>query len=379
LVANNLLRRVAVEYMTPQITLYHGNNIKLLHNDILDAPYTGISFGWGWGRNVPHHGNCSISYNRIENVLYKTKDGSHIYNLDKAEGSVIKGNYCVKSGEWKGGIYLDNSSEALEITENVFDCYKWLKITYFNIKNNVGYKNYSVRPGVNFFDFQNKIDEAIAIDTDHDKWPDEAKRIVEFSGLEDNYKYLYKEYSNKKNLRNSELEYLKYDNYPGIIIPAGNYIEGGEGVAYHNILHKDEGMAIDGEPSFIDTYNGTGHIYIMTTAEGEWIKYSFECEEDAEYDIFIRAAAIHDGVKSTVFIDDEVVADKMPIKKNCDNYLTFDENYLGKTFIKKGKHIMKVLQAEGNHDLYDIRLTKVGDKLLVRNDGFCKNIIEAVK
>jgi len=37
------------------------------------------------------------------------------------------------------------------------------------------------------------------------------------------------------------------------------------------------------------------------------------------------------------------------------------------------------LQAEGNHDLYDIRLTKVGDKLLVRNDGFCKNIIEAVK
>lgn len=378
-VSNNILRRVAVEYMTPQITLYHGNNIKINHNDILDAPYTGISYGWGWGRNVPHHGNCEICYNRIENVLYKTKDGSHIYNLDKAPGTLIKGNFCRKSGEWKGGIYLDNSSEDLEITENVFDCYKWLKITYFNIKNNVGYKNYSVRPGVNFFDFQNKIDEAIPIDTDENKWPEEVKAIVSFAGLENDYQYLYKEYEDNKNFRNAELHYLKYHNHPGIIISAGDYMEGGEGIAYHNILHIDEGMAIDGEPSFIDTYNGTGQIYIMTTAEGEWLKYRFETEEDAEYDIFIRAAAVKDGVKSTVFIDDEIVADKAPIKKNCDNYLTFDENYICRTFIKKGQHILKVLQAEGNYDLYDFRLTKVGEKLLVRNDGFRKNIMAAIK
>lgn len=378
-VTDNLIRRVSVEYMTPAITLYHGNNIKLNNNDILDAPYTGISYGWGWGKNVMHHGNCEICCNRIENVLYKTKDGSHIYNLDKAEGTLIKGNFCRKSGEWKGGIYLDNSSESLTITENVFDCYKWLKITYFNIKNNVGYNNYSVREGVNFFENQNKIDEAIPIDKDEAKWPKEVKEIVKAAGLSKSYKWLYKEYEENKHYRNAELNYLKYYNHPGIIIPAGNYMEGGEGVAYHNILHKNEGMAIDGEPSFIDTYDGTGHIYIMTTAEGEWLKYEFCADEDGEYDIFIRAAATEEGVKSTLFIDDEIVADKVPIKKNCEDYLSFEENYITRTFIKKGKHILKVLQAVKNHDLFDFRLTKAGDTLLVRNDGFKKEILREIR
>ena len=379
LVTDNLIRRVSVEYMTPAITVYHGNNIKINHNDILDAPYTGISFGWGWGKNVPHHKNCEICYNRIENVLYKTKDGSHIYTLDRADGSIIKGNFCRKSGEWKGGIYLDNSSESLTIEDNVFDCYKWLKITYFNIKNNTGHNNYSVREGVNFFEDQNKIDEAIPIDKDEAKWPENVKAIKENSGLSEKYKYLYEEYGSETHLKNAELPHLKYYNHPGIIIPAGNYMEGGEGVAYHNILHKNEGMAIDGEPSFIDTYDGTGHIYIMTTAEGEWLKYEFFADEDGEYDIYIKAAAVEEGVKSTLFIDDEIVADKVPIKKNCEDYLSFEENYITTTFIKKGKHILKVLQAVKNHDLFDFRLTKKGDTLLVRNDGFKQEYLKVVR
>lgn len=379
LISNNLIRRTAVEYMTPQITLYHGNNIKITHNDIKDAPYTGISFGWGWGENVPFQGNCEISYNRIENVLYKTKDGSHIYTLDKSDNTVIKGNFCRKSGEWKGGIYLDNSSENYEIFDNVFDSYKWLKLTYHNIKNNKGYNNFSVRPGVNFYKEQNNIDEEIPLNVNEELWVDEAKEIVNSSGLEEGYKGLYDEYAKMTDALNPELNYLKYFNHPGIIIPAGHYMEGGEGVAYHNILHKDEGMAIDGEPSFIDTYDGTGHMYIMTTFEGEWIKYKFTAEEDGNYDIFIKAAAVEDGVFSTVFIDDEIVAEKVPIKKNCTDYLTFDENYICKTFIKKGEHILKVLQDVKNHDLFDIRLTKEGDTHLVRNDGFVKEIMDVIK
>ena len=38
----NLIRRAAVEYMTPIITAYYVNNVKISHNDIKDAPYTGI-------------------------------------------------------------------------------------------------------------------------------------------------------------------------------------------------------------------------------------------------------------------------------------------------------------------------------------------------
>ena len=51
-ISNNLIRRSAVEYMTPLITAYHANKTLITNNDILDAPYTGISVGWGWGKQL---------------------------------------------------------------------------------------------------------------------------------------------------------------------------------------------------------------------------------------------------------------------------------------------------------------------------------------
>ena len=49
-ITNNYLTDLGnIFYGCPGITLYYGTDLKILHNHIEDAPYSGISIGWGWG------------------------------------------------------------------------------------------------------------------------------------------------------------------------------------------------------------------------------------------------------------------------------------------------------------------------------------------
>jgi hypothetical protein len=375
-ITNNLIRRVSVEYMTPAITAYYVNNVQIAHNDILDAPYTGISLGWGWGRGVVNCANNKIQNNRIENVLYKLKDGGHIYTLDPMKGTVISGNHLLKSGEWKGGIYHDNSSAYIISRDNVFeDCYKWMKITWHNIHDNIAYNNYCETPGVVTYPESNSIEEAIG--KTNGEWPDRAKEIIANAGLRENYKHLLDKYYSKSNVRNAELARLKYDSDPGIVIPAGNYMDGGEGVAYHDKLSNANGMNVLGEPGVYDEYNGTNHHYIMVTLEGEWTKYKVDVPEDGEYEIILNLSVVGANTAVSVEIDDELVADKKHVEPNCTGYDVFSDYNVGSVYLEKGVHEVKIEHAIGNFGFYKFRLTKPGD-VLVRNDGFKESIVNSI-
>ena len=108
----------------------------IIHNDISEVGYTGISVGWGWGiwdkggrKNFPasyktFNTPTVATKNRVEyNYLYRTMqklhDGGAIYALSMMEGSVIKGNLIHDTNGWPGGIYLDEASGGFEITENI--------------------------------------------------------------------------------------------------------------------------------------------------------------------------------------------------------------------------------------------------------------------
>lgn len=377
-VKNNLIRRCSVEYMTPIITGYYVNNVSVDHNDIKDAPYTGVSMGWGWSTVYLHSSYNKVTNNKIENVLYKIRDGGHIYTLGESKGGLIKGNYLVKSDESKGGIYHDNGSAYIKTTQNVFEeTPKWLKITFGNIHDNVAYDNYSETPFVNKYANQNNISPATG--KVNGEWPDEAKAIINNAGLEDEYKYLLNDYNNMKGLRNPVIARQPYQKDPGVYIQAGNYMDGGEGVAYHEVFSNPGAMARggEGEPSVEELYDGTGGLRVMVTGQGEWTKYKFNVDEAGEYDIFTKLAVVSEQTAITIEVDDKVVTDKLKLTPNCTNYGTFTDYEVGKVHLEPGEHTIKVVHAVANFGFESLRIAKEGD-VLVRNDGFLPEIMNIV-
>lgn len=366
---NNLIRRPSVEYFSPALTAYYVQNVKITNNDIKDAPYSGISLGWGWGRGVKNNINNEISNNRIENVMYRLKDGGHIYTLDEMSGTKICGNYLVKSGEWKGGIYLDNASAYLKVYDNVFeDCEKWLKLTYENIHDNTVFNNYSETDYVVSYPKQNNLEPAIG--KVNGIWPEKAQSIIAESGLSENYKRLYTYENSFENFRNPALYDFKYIAKNGIIVQGGDVKAGGEGVGYHDIIQSE----FDGGIGITDEYNGTKHKYLMATCQGEWTKYNLNVEESGYYNIYLNAAARYDNVVARVEIDD-VDLDIFIVNNGSYAFSSFVEHNVGTVFLAKGSHEIKVEHLVGNFGLYYLRAEKSDSDEFKRNDGFSEEII----
>lgn len=380
LVSNNLIRRVAVEYMTPGITAFYVYNVKIDHNDILDAPYSGISLGWGWNSSVDNSSYNTVSNNRVINVLYSVKDGGNIYTLGTQKGTVFEGNYLKKSGEWKGGFYLDNATSYLEIRNNVVeDCGRWLKLTHSNLQNNISYNNYSNTEYIVVYKGINPLLEEAKRPNSDGSWQKEAQDIINNAGLSPEFKHIENDYLKKENLRNVELKRMPYDNSPGLVIPAGDnlYLKGGEGVAYHELLSTEWKGVPNGAPDVSDTYNGTDHHSIMTTLEGEWFTVYADVTEDAEYELFVKTSAVNDKTAISAWVDGKLLADKQVIK-NTGDYVKYENNSLGKVYLTKGRHYIKFEHSVDNFGMYNFSLVKDGDKEIQRNDGYVPEIMKAI-
>jgi hypothetical protein len=113
---------------------------RLAHNEICQLPYSGISMGWGWGMedaggggyNQPHRysdptpaKNNRIEYNNIHEVMTKMEDGGGIYMLGRQPGTIVQGNHVhdcknpTSKRGWSQGLYLDEGSGFIEVTNNL--------------------------------------------------------------------------------------------------------------------------------------------------------------------------------------------------------------------------------------------------------------------
>jgi len=368
-VKNNLIRRAGVEYMTPLMAGYYVNKVLVDHNDILDAPYTSISMGWGWGRKNVYSAYNKITNNRLVNGTYKLVDGGHVYTLSENKGGVFSGNYIKEAFDWKGAFYLDNATSSIRYFNNVVeDCPRWIKITWNNVMNNTAYNNYSNTDAANYYPDQNSIEDAKG--KVNGEWPDEAKEIIANAGLEDEYKYLLENYNARENLRNATLKRQEFMRIDGAFIKAGDFMDGGEGVAYHEILSNDRGsLAHIGGPSVDYMSDGTGATTVMVTDEGEWTKYEFTLDEAGEYNIVPYLAVVNPLTAVTIEIDDVVVADKVKLEPNCTGYEKFAAFNVGTVNLTEGKHTIKLVHAVKNFGVFGIGIEKTGAKVKI-NDGF---------
>jgi hypothetical protein len=96
---------------------------QIVHNDIHDLYYTGVSVGWTWGYGPGLAQGTNVSYNRIYNIGRGVlSDMGGIYTLGDQRGSVLSHNliHDVRTFDYGGwGIYPDEGTTGMTIRDNV--------------------------------------------------------------------------------------------------------------------------------------------------------------------------------------------------------------------------------------------------------------------
>jgi len=126
-IANNVISGTGkVYYGTAGINGGYLRNTSIVHNDISDSPWAGITTGWGWVSEETAQRENTISYNRIHNVVNMLCDTAAIYHLSNDPGTVFDGNYLhdiVRTpgacGSAVAGFYMDEGSANLAMRNNV--------------------------------------------------------------------------------------------------------------------------------------------------------------------------------------------------------------------------------------------------------------------
>lgn len=99
---------------------------RVEHNEISDAPYTGLSLGWRWEPTPTAAGGHQVVGNHIHHVVRELCDGAGIYALGYQPGSRMTGNVIhdvrrlpEAHGSPISAIYLDQGSLGWTVESNV--------------------------------------------------------------------------------------------------------------------------------------------------------------------------------------------------------------------------------------------------------------------
>jgi hypothetical protein len=119
---DNSIHNVANEYEGGVgIWLGFTQNSLVRNNELYNLPYTGISVGWG-GPGIADPtgaGGTIIKANYIHDYMQVLHDGGGIYSLLAQPGNVYTQNVILRGTNSNGGLYLDNVSRYIEVSNNI--------------------------------------------------------------------------------------------------------------------------------------------------------------------------------------------------------------------------------------------------------------------
>jgi hypothetical protein len=171
----------------PAIFNAYVSNAQITHNQIVNAPYTGISIGWGWGTSSYATGN-HIIYNHVMGWIETLGDGGAWYALSAQPSSEVGWNWFQNQGIFAigGCMYPDQGSSGWNLHDNVCDNVgHWLMIWGSSINAITAQNNWSnstsiVNTGTNITLANNTYISGSA-------WPPAALAIQSAAGLESAY------------------------------------------------------------------------------------------------------------------------------------------------------------------------------------------------
>lgn len=159
-IANNYVHTVATHYIGG-VGIFAGvvAQTSIVHNEVWNVPYTGISLGWGWNsQSTPYPAaDNEISYNYVHDTMTSALyDGGGIYVIGphaSSPRSTMTGNWVDQSNSHSNFFYLDGGSTNWDVTNNVITRVPahtgpglWLWINYFGQQsgsNNTVSNNYT--------------------------------------------------------------------------------------------------------------------------------------------------------------------------------------------------------------------------------------------
>ncbi|MBR6313822.1 MAG: right-handed parallel beta-helix repeat-containing protein [Clostridia bacterium] len=125
-IVNNLVTDIGTDYQSAvAIGAGYPREILIANNEVCNAPYTGISVGFGWSDKE----NCMRGNRILNNEIHDTSqvlcDAGAIYTLSVQPDSEISGNYIhdIHLPEWAdyatSGIYMDEQTTGYTVKDNV--------------------------------------------------------------------------------------------------------------------------------------------------------------------------------------------------------------------------------------------------------------------
>ncbi|MBP0989739.1 MAG: right-handed parallel beta-helix repeat-containing protein [Oscillospiraceae bacterium] len=105
--------------------IQNAHDCQILHNEISDGYYTGISIGWVWGYGDNATSNILVEKNHIYNIGKGVlSDMGGIYTLGKQPGTVLRGNlihdvFSYEKGYGGWAYYTDEGSSDILIEKNI--------------------------------------------------------------------------------------------------------------------------------------------------------------------------------------------------------------------------------------------------------------------